>query len=383
MNRCKKFLLTAGLTFMAGGFAVLGTADVFGTAGAFFGNGGNETEEYEAEITLRVEQNSAPIRAYETNDINGNSDVQPGNEQEADKPVHFDEQNGTPVYQIIIHPNEELPTPVYTGYQFLGWNKNADGSGEFVKKSQQIGDASTLYAIWEKCPDGIFEKQKKMYVGEKTKFVLKKATGKLEWSSSNPQILQVDKKGNVTAKSSGTAVVTVKQYEKEYQCKVTVKVPNWKQAYGILLSQMKNRNQASFMIRNIDGKKEPELIVVDHLPVTLKDNKEKSGTATYYDIGKEASTKNVSIYTYRKGKAVLLKSIKYKKNLNIMANRRSGKLMIMDMKDGKTTYHFVSMSNGKIRTGIENSYRGNEYKIAVVMRASKAVIKKELKYETK
>lgn len=366
MKRYRKILLTAGVMAMVGGFTGMGAA----AQGAVFACAYEKAAVTEPGDLCDTE---AALQMKESRVMQQDSESRAQEENSQEIWIYFDEQNETPVYQTTFLPKEELPVPVYTGYQFVGWNKSADGGGEYVSEAAQLGDTDRLYAIWEKFPDGVLAKRKKMLLGETTRLVLKKATGKLTWSSSDPKVLAVDPKGNVTAKKLGTAVITVKQYEKEYHCRITVKKPNWKQAYEIVLSQMENPKKASYLLRNMDGKKEPELIVVDQLPVTLKENKKSTGTATYYDIGKEDTKKTVSIYTYRKGKAVLLKKLKYKKNLNIMASRRSSGLMIMDMREGKTTYQFINMKNGKITATTAATYRGSTYKIAVVTRGGKGL----------
>ncbi len=43
------------------------------------------------------------------------------------------------------------------------------------------------------------------------------------WSSSNPKVASVSRKGKVTAKKKGTATITAKTGKKKLKCKVTVK----------------------------------------------------------------------------------------------------------------------------------------------------------------
>lgn len=67
--------------------------------------------------------------------------------------------------------------------------------------------------------------EKEVYVGDS--FTLK-VTGakkkKIKWSSSNPAIATVSKKGKVKAKAFGNAVITAKVGKKNYTCTVTVNV---------------------------------------------------------------------------------------------------------------------------------------------------------------
>ncbi len=51
---------------------------------------------------------------------------------------------------------------------------------------------------------------------------VKGAKGKLKWSTSNKKIASVSKKGKVTAKAKGTALIKAKAGKKTYTCKVTV-----------------------------------------------------------------------------------------------------------------------------------------------------------------
>lgn len=62
-------------------------------------------------------------------------------------------------------------------------------------------------------------------VGKTTTLKLKNAPKgkKVVWSSSDKKIAAVSKKGKVTAKKSGTAVITAKCEKKSYKCKVTVR----------------------------------------------------------------------------------------------------------------------------------------------------------------
>lgn len=59
-------------------------------------------------------------------------------------------------------------------------------------------------------------------VGQKKKLKLKNATGTVTWSSSDSKVAKVSKKGVVTAKKPGTAVITAKYEQKSYTCKVKV-----------------------------------------------------------------------------------------------------------------------------------------------------------------
>ena len=62
-----------------------------------------------------------------------------------------------------------------------------------------------------------------LYVGKTKTIKLKGTTKKPKWSSSKKSVATVSKKGKITAKKQGTAVITAKLGEKKYSCKVKVK----------------------------------------------------------------------------------------------------------------------------------------------------------------
>ena len=62
-----------------------------------------------------------------------------------------------------------------------------------------------------------------MYVGKTTTLKLSGTTKSATWTSSNKSVATVTSKGNVSAKSAGTATITAKVSSKKYTCKVTVK----------------------------------------------------------------------------------------------------------------------------------------------------------------
>lgn len=64
-----------------------------------------------------------------------------------------------------------------------------------------------------------------LYVGstKQLKATKKNTSAALKWSSSNTKVATVSSKGLVTAKSKGTATITVKVSNKTAKCKITVK----------------------------------------------------------------------------------------------------------------------------------------------------------------
>lgn len=66
-----------------------------------------------------------------------------------------------------------------------------------------------------------------VYVGQSTVLKVSGTKKKANWKTSNNKVATV-KNGKVTAKKSGTAVITAKVGSKKYTCKVTVKNPSEK-----------------------------------------------------------------------------------------------------------------------------------------------------------
>ena len=62
-----------------------------------------------------------------------------------------------------------------------------------------------------------------LYKGQKKQLKIKGTKKKAKWSSNKKSVVSVDKKGKITAKKKGTAVITVKAGKKTVKCKVTVK----------------------------------------------------------------------------------------------------------------------------------------------------------------
>lgn len=309
-------------------------------------------------------------------------------EQEPEEPqitVTFDGNgNGKEPYTktFSLGASEQFEVPGYYGYQFMGWNTAADGSGDTYVTSALFTQDITLYAIWKSYPEGELNVDKKaLYVGERFKLELKKATAEVTWSSSDKNVAAVTKDGLVYAKKDGRAVITAKQYDKEYTCEIKVVVPSDKKAYGIFLSNLENRENTSFYLSNLDSKGMYEMITVDALPMSITGNASQ-GPAGYFEEGKKVTTKTVSIYTCKNGRVYLMKQYQLKNGLYIYASRYSrSRMRIANMSMRSTKHIIFSCSGGKISTQVLDSYRGNEYKVVSVYRASKGNIKKLFGYE--
>lgn len=67
--------------------------------------------------------------------------------------------------------------------------------------------------------------KKTLLKGKKFQLKLKNNRKKIKWSSSKKSVATVNKKGKVTAKKTGKAIITAKVGKKKYKCKITVENP--------------------------------------------------------------------------------------------------------------------------------------------------------------
>ena len=67
------------------------------------------------------------------------------------------------------------------------------------------------------------KKSASVYMDKKIQLKVKHAKGKVKWSTSKSSVAVVNKKGKVTAKKMGKAVITAKVGKKKLKCKVNVK----------------------------------------------------------------------------------------------------------------------------------------------------------------
>lgn len=65
-------------------------------------------------------------------------------------------------------------------------------------------------------------KEKTLVIGETYKLKVRNTAKTVKWSSTNPKVASVSKKGLVTAKKAGTTTITAKVGKKKLTCKVTV-----------------------------------------------------------------------------------------------------------------------------------------------------------------
>ena len=120
------------------------------------------------------------------------------------------------------------------------------------------------------------------------KFTLTGISGTVKWTSSNTKVASVSQKGVVTVKGAGKSIIRAKTKRKTKAFTLTAKKPSYKEAYRKLLAKgtVKAGNEqvaaTYFKVLNIDGKNEPELIVVNPKAIF--------GGTKYY------------VYTYKAGK---------------------------------------------------------------------------------
>ena len=146
--------------------------------------------------------------------------------------VLFNSNGGTSVEAITVDENGYIkkPTdPTKENYMFAGWYYN----GELYDFSKPVTGDITLEARWVELVDvsGIELDQTKLTlgVGKKAKLIVtikpENARDKsVIWSSSNTDVVSVDKDGNVTAIKAGTATITVTTKDGKYKAEAEVTV---------------------------------------------------------------------------------------------------------------------------------------------------------------
>lgn len=98
---------------------------------------------------------------------------------------------------------------------------------------KQIVLATTLALVFSSlyCPESqaaakpkLSKSKLTLSVGKTAKLKVKNYKGTVKWSSNKKKTATVNKKGVVTAKRKGNAIITAKAGKKKLKCKVTVKV---------------------------------------------------------------------------------------------------------------------------------------------------------------
>lgn len=151
--------------------------------------------------------------------------------------IKFDTNGGSKIEDIIIVKGETLKlpqNPTKAGYKFVTWE---DKNGTSIYNEAILSESMTLYAVWEKEssssssskeskpsssttliePTGVElnTTNKTMVVNTTDKLVaiVKPDNAKdktVTWSSNNPNVITVDKNGNIKAVGLGEATITVK-----------------------------------------------------------------------------------------------------------------------------------------------------------------------------
>ena len=134
----------------------------------------------------------------------------------------------------------ELPIPIRSGYNFMGWYTKIDGDTK-VTKDTKITSNTTIYAHWNKNTDPAPTNPTSISLNATSGTIY--ATGKvtltatitpsnaknktITWSSSDTKVATVNKNGVVTGKKVGTATITAKTVNgKTATYKVTVRKVN-------------------------------------------------------------------------------------------------------------------------------------------------------------
>ena len=142
--------------------------------------------------------------------------------------------------------NSSVPTR--NGYKFLGWSRDASASNASYVAGSKINVSGnvTLYAVWEKYSEGdisgyvIEVEANDMAISYKTVNATIPVsiiyTGDVdytvEYASSNPSVVTVDDKGNITTIGTGEAEITVTVTDEygntvEDTCTVTISYAWW------------------------------------------------------------------------------------------------------------------------------------------------------------
>ena len=151
--------------------------------------------------------------------------------------IKFDTNGGSKIEDIIIVKGETLKlpqNPTKAGYKFVTWETE---NGTPIYNEALLSESVTLYAVWEKEPSSSSSsKESKPYssttlveptgveLNTTNKTMVVNTTDKLvatvkpdnakdktvTWSSNNPNVITVDKNGNIKAVGLGEATITVK-----------------------------------------------------------------------------------------------------------------------------------------------------------------------------
>lgn len=151
--------------------------------------------------------------------------------------IKFDTNGGSKIEDIIIVKGETLKlpqNPTKAGYKFVTWETE---NGTPIYNEALLSESVTLYAVWEKEPSSSSSSKeskpsssttlveptgvelnttnKTMVVNTTDKLVatVKPDNAKdktVTWSSNKPNVITVDKNGNIKAAGLGEATITVK-----------------------------------------------------------------------------------------------------------------------------------------------------------------------------
>ncbi len=204
---------------------------------------------------------------------------------------------------------------------------SATGKGSAVLTAT-LGDCVKQYTInVEKKLESIsLPESKSLYVGNSEKLELKYTpldvnlkNKKISWSSSKPDVAQVDNEGKVTAISEGTTEIKVVVEEKEATCLVTVTY------------------DPSLAIIKFD-KKNAEMEINDSTELTIKEGVEDNSNITW----KVKSLKDTS-KEYDITDSAITKYIKVEKTNDV----KKVKITVNDCENDNNKYQIIAYKDGK------------------------------------
>ena len=134
------------------------------------------------------------------------------------------------VNKVVNSSTDSLVTPLRLGYKFLYW---ADNYGAKITNVNQLYNNIKLKAVWEERTPvteiSTNDVPTELRTGDTFKIVASVVPSdayfkQIAFSTSNRDIIDVDQNGNLTAKSAGTAIITMTDYMKRVTNEKTITI---------------------------------------------------------------------------------------------------------------------------------------------------------------
>ena len=117
----------------------------------------------------------------------------------------------------------------------------------------------TLIMVFSVTPQSVFAAKKvklnktkvTVYVGKSVQLKVNNNRKKVKWSTSNKKVATVSKRGKVTGKKAGKAIITAKIGKKKYKCKITVKKKAIKPSKKVTVGKLKLNSSDAVVIKRI------------------------------------------------------------------------------------------------------------------------------------